>query len=404
MKIKDVKTVLLTGPCTNDPYLSKARRLRSAAFIEVSTDAGPTGLGETYAGYFCPESVPPLVDFFTPILLNQDVEDIPSLWARMYHCGNYWCRTGLGLAVLNGIDAALWDLKGKLLGQPVYELLGGCRHGSLRAYATGGPSNYPKDELAAKLDYYLSLGFTAVKIGAGSFTEGAGFWVGQVPAEAADFEADKMEFVRSHVGSDTAIMIDGHMGNAPHARWDLSTATAVLQAVEPYDLFFFEEPLSYGDPQGYTELCERSAVPVAGGECLTGISEWRFFVERNCFDIGQPDGAFTGGLLEVIRIAEILHSRQRGVATHAWGAAGALMQNIHCALACPNTIIVEVPPDYGPLHREILDGSFEMRAGRVLPPQKPGLGIELSEETKNRYPFVHGSGEFNSVPGKVLTD
>jgi L-alanine-DL-glutamate epimerase-like enolase superfamily enzyme len=404
LKIRDVRTVLLTGPCTYDPYLSKARRLRSAAFIEICTDAGLVGLGETYAGYFCPELVPGVVEFFTPILLNQDVEDIPGLWDRMYHCGNYWCRTGLGLAVLNGIEAALWDLKGKLLGKPVYDLLGGCRHDGLRAYATGGPCNYPKDELAGKLDYYLSLGFTAVKIGAGSFTEESGFWVGQSPSEAADFEADKMQFVRPHVGPEVAIMIDGHMGNPPHARWDLLTATAVLQAVEPYDVLFFEEPLPYSDPQGYTELCRRSAVRVAGGECLTGMSEWRFFVERNCFDIGQPDGAFTGGLLEVISVAEILHSRQRSIATHAWGAAGALMQNIHCALACPNTIIVEVPPAFGPLHREILDDSFEMRAGRVLPPQKSGLGIELNERTKNRYPFVPGSGEFNSVPGKLLTN
>src|SRR5690606_2900245 len=123
MRIKNVKTILLTGPCTHDPYLSEARTLRSAAFIRIETDEGLTGIGETYAGYFLPESVPGIVDFFKPILIGNTVDDIPELWRRMYHCGNFWCRVGLGAIVLAGIEAALWDLKGKQEGLPVYKLL-----------------------------------------------------------------------------------------------------------------------------------------------------------------------------------------------------------------------------------------------------------------------------------------
>src|SRR5664279_803319 len=123
MRITDIKTILLTGPCTLDPYLSEVRKLRSAAFICVETDSGLTGLGETYAGYFLPEAVPPIVEFFKPILVGNGVEDIPELWRRMYHCGNFWCRVGLGSIVLAGIEAALWDLKGKALNLPVYKLL-----------------------------------------------------------------------------------------------------------------------------------------------------------------------------------------------------------------------------------------------------------------------------------------
>ena len=141
MKITQVTTTLLTGPCSNDRFLRAARRLRSAAFVEVHTDTGLVGLGETYAGYFCPEMVPSIVEFFAPILIGNDVSDIDELWRRMVHCGNFWCRVGLGASVLNGIEAALWDLKGKLLGLPVYELLGGLKHDRLPAYATGGPSN-----------------------------------------------------------------------------------------------------------------------------------------------------------------------------------------------------------------------------------------------------------------------
>jgi L-alanine-DL-glutamate epimerase-like enolase superfamily enzyme len=404
MKIVDVRTVLLTGPSTNDPFLREARKRRSAAFIEIHTDTELVGLGETYAGYFCPELVPGIVEFFKPVLVGQKVDNIAELWNRMYFCENFWCRVGVGTAVLSGIDAALWDLKGKTLGLPVYELLGGRKHEKLPCYATGGPSNYPKDKLAAKIDHYLSLGFRALKLGAGSYSEGKGYYIPLQPAEAAEFEGDKIRFVRSHVGNGIEVMLDGHMNNSPEGNWDLSVAEAATRAVEPYGLFFFEEPLPYTDPWGYQELSKRTSVPIAGGECLTAAYEWRVFVEGDCFGIGQPDASFTGGLGEFIKVAALLESRGRKVATHCWGAGGSLMQNLHCGFACANTAILEIPPAFGPLHSEVINDSFSMKDGMALPPDQAGLGISLSDEIKNRYPFVRGSGEFNSVPGKILVD
>ena len=239
MKILDVRTVLLTGPATLDPFLAECRHRRSAAFIEIHTDAGLVGLGETYAGYLCPELVPPVVEFFKPILLGQNVDDIDELWRRMYHCGNFWCRVGLGLTVLNGIEAALWDLRGKLENRPVFELLGGRHRESLPVYATGGPSNYPLDKLAGKVDFYRSLGFRAIKLAAGAFWADRGFEVSNDPHQAADFEAQKLEFLRRHAGSETTFMLDGHMGNSPSQTWTFPTALEVMQAVAPYDLLFF---------------------------------------------------------------------------------------------------------------------------------------------------------------------
>jgi galactonate dehydratase len=404
MKITDVQTVLLTGPATLDPFNSECRWKRSVAFIEIHTDSKLIGLGETYAGYFCPEIIPSVVDFFKPILVGQTVDDIEELWRRMYHCGNFWCRVGLGLTVLSGIEAALWDLKGKLENKRVCDLLGGVKHDSLPAYATGGPSNYPLEKLAKKLDLYLALGFGAVKIGVGSHTIDGGFEITADPNQAADFEARKLEFVRGHVGRDVRIMLDGHMGNSPSNTWTLPTALAVLKAVKPYGLFFFEEPLHYTDPWGYAELCRNTDVPIAGGECLTGTYEWRVFVDQDCFDIGQPDASFTGGLGEFMKVAAMFQQRGRKIATHSWGAGGSLMQNIHVAFASQNTVILEVAPSFGPLHSEIMGDSFKMKHGRVFPPEKPGLGIVLTEEIKRRFPFVPGSGEFNSVPGKIMEE
>ncbi len=404
MKITDVRTTLLTGPCTNDRFLREARARRSAAFIEILTDTEHTGIGETYAGYSFPEAVPEIVAFFRPILIGQNVDNIAELWARMYLCGNFWCRVGLGAAVLNGVEAALWDLKGKLLGLPVYELLGGRKYDRLLCYATGGPSNYPHEKLAQKMDYYLSLGFRGFKLGVGSFSAETGWYIPRTAAEAAEFEGGKLEFVRRHVGKAVYVMLDGHMGNSPDFTWDVGIATAAARAVEPYDLFFFEEPLHYTDPWGYAELCKATTVPIAGGECLTASYEWRVFSEAGSFDIAQPDASFTGGLGEFLNVAAMYHARGKGIATHAWGAGGSLMQNVHCGFAAPNTKILEIPPDYAGLHTDIINGSFVMRDGYVLPPDRPGLGIVLTDEIKNRYPFVPGSGEFNSVPGKILTD
>ena len=404
MKIIDVRTTLLTGPCTNDPFLREARKLRSAAFIEVLTDGGRIGVGETYAGYFCPEAVPAIVEFFKPILVGQTVDDIPELWRRMYQCGNFWCRVGLGAIVLSGIEAALWDLKGKLLGQPAHALLGGCKHDRLPCYATGGPSNYPKERLAQKMDHYFSLGFRGLKVSTGSYSPDQGWYMPKTAAEAAEFEANKLSFMRRHAGPDAWLMMDGHMGNSPGATWTLEVATAVARAAEPYNLFFFEEPLHYTDPWGYAELCRATIVPIAGGECLTASYEWRIFAEQDSFDIGQPDASFTGGLGEFLNVAKMMAKRDRKIATHAWGAGGSLMQNIHAGFAAANTCMLEIPPDYAGLHSEVIDGGLVIKDGYVLPPDRPGLGIVLTDEIRRRYPFKPGSGEFNSVPGKILKD
>lgn len=418
MKITDVKAILLTGPCTFDPYLSELRKVRSAAFIKIETDAGVVGLGETYAGYFFPEGVPSIVEFFKPILIGQGVEDIPELWRRMYHCGNFWGRVGLGSIVLTGIEAALWDLKGKREGLPVYRLLrnewkkkfpknqGSHKEDLARkipCYATGGPSNYPADKLLRKVEFYLSHGFRGVKLGAGGYWTEDRFEMSDDPGCAADFEATKASLVREHFGDELWFMIDAHMGNSIGVTWNLETATAVAKALEPFNLFFLEEPLHYTQPADYAALCRATTTPIAGGECLTAVCEWETFVNAGTFTIGQPDASFTGGLTQFMEVALLLANTGRSLATHAWGAGGSVMQNVHCGFACPNTVMLEIPPAYGPLHSEIIGDSLSIENGYVLPPEKPGLGIDLSPETIRRFPFIPGSGEFNSVPGKRLT-
>jgi L-alanine-DL-glutamate epimerase-like enolase superfamily enzyme len=243
-----------------------------------------------------------------------------------------------------------------------------------------------------------------LKVGAGSFSVEDGWYTPMTPTEAADFEGAKVAFMRQHGGPDAWIMLDGHMGNNPRSTWTLEIAAAVMKAVEPYNLFFFEEPLHYTDPWGYAELCRGTGVPIAGGECLTATYEWKVFTMQDSFDIGQPDASFTGGMGEFLAVAKLLEDRGRKVATHAWGAGGSLMQNIHAGFAAPNTCMLEMPPNYAGLHSDVIDGGLVLKDGHLTPPERPGLGVVLTDEIKQRYPFKPGSGEFNSVPGKILRD
>jgi L-alanine-DL-glutamate epimerase-like enolase superfamily enzyme len=194
------------------------------------------------------------------------------------------------------------------------------------------------------------------------------------------------------------------MGNSPFGTWDLKTAKAVLKACEPYDLFFYEEPLPYTNYREYGELTRSTKIPVAGGECLSTMSEWQVYLDHESFAIAQPDAAYNAGLGHFMDIARAWEKRGKRIATHAWGAGGALMQNVHCGFAAGNTCILEIPPDAAALHTEIAGDSFQMKNGYVLPPQSPGLGIRLTDAIKRKYRFVPGTGEFNSVPGKELWD
>jgi len=114
-------------------------------------------------------------------------------------------------------------------------------------------------------------------------------------------------------------------------------------------------------------------------------------------------GDQVSGLDQFMDVASRLAKKDRAVITHSWGAGVGLMQNIHCGFACPNTTMLEMTQAYGPLHSELIGDSLQMKDGYVLPPEKPGLGITLTEDTIRRFPFVRGTGEFNTVPGKILT-
>jgi len=406
MKITRVNTVLLSGPSSGgDPFMLSFRKLRSAAFVEIQTDEGVTGVGETTLGYHMPEIIPEIVRFYEPILVGLSDEQINPrvLWQRMNRCMLFWSHGGVLPGVLAAIEGALWDLKGKMLGIPVHQLLGGCMHERLLCYATGCESPHPNSELLRKVDLYRSAGFRAAKFAAGWYdhktrdsfaSDNVSAWV--------EMESQKLETLRKHVGKDFAICLDGHMGNVDEGKkpWDVAIASAVLKAIEPYDPFFYEEPLDYRDLDGYRELSRQTSIPIAGGEVLSTREEFYRWAEARALDIAQPDASI-GGIGAFVDVARMFAAVGKRVAPHCWASGPGTMQNIHAAFASPNVAIVEVPPLPGGLHTEIYAEGYRFQDGYLLPPQAPGLGVRLTDKIKQKFAFIPGSGEWNAVPGKT---
>lgn len=413
MKITAVRTVLSTAP-QKDIFM-KSRVRRSAAFVVIETDTELTGLGETYAGYFVPEMVPEMVRFYEPILIGQSPLDVDVLSRRLFLSGKFWARVGLGSIVLSCIEAALLDLKGKALGVPVYELLGGRCHETLPCYATGGTSPHDRGELEGKVEQYLKTGFTAVKLGAGLYRPGHPTLAGRTPQEARDIEVRKVEFLRERFGDSFQLNLDAHMDNLGETShvWNLATAQFVLKALEAYPIGFFEEALPYTNMRDYAALRASTTIPVAGGECLTSLEEWRDWLEHKPFALAQLDASYMGGIMNFIKIARLCELQGVNIATHAWSATPGAAANLHAAFASRNTAVCEMAaynpsrPELNthiecPLMTELWIEPPLLENGRIRLADTPGLGVHLPKGFIKRYPFEPGSGEFNSVQGKVL--
>jgi hypothetical protein len=177
MRVTSVRTVLVTAPWTGDPFWAAGDSFapdggvfqRSAALIVVETDEGVTGLGETIMGYFAPDTVVPIVDYYARLLvdLRLDPCNPEACWRELYQRSLWWGRVGLGLSVLSGVEMALWDIAGKVAGRPVHELLGGPAHDRLPLYASGGTGSWPVERTVEQAVRYNSLGFRGLKLGTG---------------------------------------------------------------------------------------------------------------------------------------------------------------------------------------------------------------------------------------------
>ncbi|QDS98825.1 mandelate racemase/muconate lactonizing enzyme family protein [Adhaeretor mobilis] len=380
MKITDVKCILLSAPYAtagdDERELHLKTGLRSASLIKVETDADLYGLGEVYSGVYAPEAVAALTAQLADAVVGCDPSEILPLWDRMRLASYYWGRMGLSQSVIGGIEMALWDLRGKQLGLPVHELLGGKAHEAIAAYASGG-NNKPADELRAEMQGYVKAGFSAVKIR-----------INNLPNIEAIVQ--KVALCREALGSEIGLAVDAAQGLAKNP-WTVKQAIETAIAIDPYHILWLEEPAEVTHYAGFAEIRRNVSMPVAGGETVTSIVEAESYLQADSLDIFQPDASIMGGIHLLRRVAEMCQRRQIPIAVHAWSSGVGIMGNYHAAFASPNCIILELPTVLNPLREELILEPLSLVDGKVRAPSKPGLGVSLPEDLEEKFAYRPGS-------------
>jgi len=373
MRITNVKTHLVHCPIPEAERVRSGAGLklaRQAAFVEIGTDEGVSGIGPCSFGSASLDlgAVASLVEnTLAPMLIGEDPQRIQHLWDKIYYGAIVRVHgpRGIGVALLSAVDIALWDLKGKVLGAPIYELLGGASHDPVLAYAS---SIYwsPPDEAAARARTFIDAGFRAVKLKVGLDVRN---------------DLDSLAAVRDEVGPDVDIMVDANGTYTPHL------ALRVGRELERSNVLFFEEPLTPDDVEGHRFLAGRLDVRIATGENL--YTRWGFlpFIDGKAIHVVQADASRTGGISEARRIFDLAAAHHLAAAPHTFSDVLTVAASLHLCASAPNAIILELDQTYNPLQTELAKNPPVVRDGYVELPRTPGLGIEIDWDFVADHPY-----------------
>ncbi len=357
---------------------------RTSMIVEIITKDGVSGWGE--GGQWGPtEPVAAVIDeIFAPRLIGRSIHEVSRIWEELYATTKDFSRAGPYIEAISAIDVALWDLKGKDLGVPVYSLLGGPFRTSAAAYATGCyyRGSDVQDEgavveaVSKEANSYIEAGFSMLKIK-------IGLW---------PIEKDRLRIaaVRRAIGDAPVLMAD-----ANHA-YRADEAIRAGRILEEYKYRMFEEPVPPEDIDGYKRVRNSLDIAISGGECEYTRWGFRSFIEKEAVDILQPDISVSGGISEFMKIVALATSRNLLVMPHVWGSGIALAASLQALALVPETpyrvfpVPLETEPavEYdrnpNPL-RDELCGGFELKEGRLEIPDKPGLGVSVNREVLNKF-------------------
>lgn len=389
MRIRDVRTIPVEVALPQPVYDANYRMAtKPALLVEVETEDGLVGLGEAahFGGPLRSTQVV-IEGELREQLLGEDPREIERLWEQMHQRAYKHGRGGILVAAISGIDIALWDLRGKLAGQPLWRLLGGYRQ-EVPAYATGGFYAEGKGirELVAEMEGYLRHGFRAVKmkVGRNSGIEGSPLRAmvhrGVCEVSLAE-DLARVRAVREAIGPEIRLAVDAN------GAWDVPTAVRMGRAMEAYDLYWYEEPVSPDDLAGSAAVAARVAVPVAGYEtCTYGRIGFRDYIAARAIHFVQPDVAWAGGLTECLKIAHLAQAWNLPLAPHIHGSAVAVAAAAHLLGAVPNASMAEMVFPAHPLMAELVREPLTVdRTGVIRLTEKPGLGLELDPAVVARY-------------------
>jgi len=342
-------------------------------FVRVHTDEGLCGVGQTYSAG-PDEAVVEVIRDFETWLAGQDPFAIEHLWALMYN-GTRFPPGVVVSGALSGIEHALWDIKGKALGVPVYQLLGGKCRDRIRVYE--GIYDQTTEALAASCAAAVQRhGYTALKISPQSLR-----YAELTEGDSLKQAAERMEAVRAAVGPEVDIAVD------IHARiFEPIRALQMMEAVRPYQPYFVEEPIRPENMDALALLRAKAGVPIATGESLYTKYQFRNLLVREAADIIQPDVCCVGGLLEMKKVAAMAEACYVPVIPHNPMGPVATAVNVHFAASTPNFVMLEYTPDDVSPRRDMVKEPIVLKDGYLELPSAPGLGIELNEDVVEKFP------------------
>jgi L-alanine-DL-glutamate epimerase-like enolase superfamily enzyme len=361
--------------------------VRAALLVEVGTDDGEVGIGES-AIYGGPASVVETMihDELASRILGEDPTKPEWLWQVMTGRSHQHGDGGVLPAAVSGLDIAMWDLMGRQAGLPLYRLLGGYRD-EVRAYASGGfyAEGKDADGLADEARRYVETGFRHVKIKVGRTTDTPVNPL--VHMDAPDFatvtfaeDLRRVRAVREAIGDDARLMVDAN--NA----WTRATALEAGRKFERLGVHWFEEPVATDDRAGSAALAVSLSVPIAGYETRTGLAGFRDLIADRAVDIVQPDVIWTGGITVCRRIAALAMAAGLPCVPHVFSTAVSLAANLHFIASLPNSYLLEFDRNPNALRTELLREPIEPDGrGIVAVPGGSGLGVRLDAETLRRY-------------------
>ena len=359
-------------------------------FVKLTTSNGITGIGEVYGASFGPEvMVHGVRDVFQRFVEGMDPFHIEALWRKVYGSG-YTLRPDVTLmGVLSGIEIALWDIKGKAVGKPVYELLGGKVHERLRSYTYIYPNlakrqddsiYHSAEQSAERAADYVGMGFTAVKFDpAAPFSA---FDPRQPSLETVERCTRFVRLIREAVGTKADLLF------GTHGQFTASGAIRLAKRLEPYDPLWFEEPTPPEKPEEMALVARATSIPIATGERLTTKYEFARVLETRAASILQMALGRVGGLLEAKKIAAMAETYYAQIAPHLYCGPVEGAANVQLAAATPNFLILESIETWSGFHAKILKKPMRWEEGYVIPSTEPGLGVEIDEEVARSYPYT----------------
>jgi galactonate dehydratase len=370
---------------------------RKVVLLELFTDTGINGIGEAGIAYGAggratAEMLREMVERF---VLQRDARGIGAIWHEIYD-RSFWTRNGgaIHYAAMSAIEQALWDIKGKRLGAPVHDLLGGCLRTRLPVYANGWwvGCNSP-DEYAGAAADAAGRGYAALKFYPLAMTDSE--TVVRHPAHrgidgrALGLACERVAAVREAVGPDVEIMLDFGGG--------LTTdqVLRICRRIEPFDILFIEEAVDPGSPQAFADVAAGTSIALAAGERAYGRQDFEHLLQTRAVGILQPDVCNTGGLLEARMIAAMAEVHNIRIAPHNYGSTLATAVAAQFAAVIPNFMLLEYFPDYDhePGYLAVLEEPLEARVENAsMPlPEGPGLGVRLARD--NLEPWLYARCE-----------